>query len=306
LAQGAFGSGAGFLLYPTLCEQEYSVTFTAMMQQHGESIYNIIPPKQVFQEKPPMHKSKFPANIPPSASTFHTPGTTHPAISNLGGNLDKKAVADKCNRTFGKQPGALKNDPASYMKGGAKTEKVRSLAEVKRENPEQLQPTQLAKRVMPPVPRHDEAGPPMNLVTSKNFVVANAVETILAAPKKVTQGAKDYLNKEDYGKVPKYLTHIKDDINAEYEYIRQLQEAHDEQNAPMVKPLDDKERLDLIEGLKAKWEAVNTEYQGQTHLTKLDTTGKKARKEKYEAELSQIEKDIEKLNRKNIVVDSYH
>merc|ERR1719335_1177908 len=99
----------------------------------------------------------------------------------------------------------------------------------------------------------------MNLVSSKNFVVANAVETILAAPKKPAQGAKDYLHKEDYGKVPKYLNHIKQDIDAEYEYIRQLQAQEDD------------EKNGLIMGLKAKWEAVNTDYQATTHLTKLDT-----------------------------------
>jgi len=67
--------------------------------------------------------------------------------------------------------------------------------------------------------------------------------------------------------------------------------------------LTDDEKHQLILGLKAKWEAVNTDYQATTHLTKLDTIGKVKRKEKYEAELQQIEKDIEKLNRKNIYVD---
>jgi len=251
-----------------------------------------------------MHKSKFAGSTPPTASTFHQPGTTHPAVSNLGGDLEDKPVGNKAARTFGQKPGALKEDPNQYLKKASKTQTVPGLAEVKAKNPEQLQPTQLAKRVMPSVPKHNEAPPPMNLVTSKNFVVANAVETILAAPKKVSEGAKDYLHKEDYGKVPKYLTHIKQDIEAEYDYIRQLQLQRDEAQAPQVRPLEEDERQSLIEGLKAKWEAVNTEYQGQTHLTKLDTTGKKARKEKYEAELSQIEKDIEKLNRKNIIVDA--
>merc|ERR1712187_985962 len=109
------------------------------------------------------------------------------------------------------------------------------------------------------VPRHDEA-PVMNLVTSKNFIVANAVETILAAPKKVSEGAKDYLHKEDYGKVPKYLSHIKKDIESEYDYIRQLQAQQEDMQRPSVRPLDEQERSSLIEGLKAKWEQVNTEY----------------------------------------------
>jgi len=54
--------------------------------------------------------------------------------------------------------------------------------------------------------------------------------------------------------------------------------------------------------LKAKWEKVNTDYQSQTHVTLMDTEGKVRRKEKCEAELSQLEKDIERLSKKNIQV----
>merc|ERR1719446_2025961 len=109
------------------------------------------------------------------------------------------------------------------MKSNASTSKVKTLTEIKRTQPHLLQPTELKPKLKPDVPKTSDT-PVMNLVTSKNFVVANAVETILAAPKKVTQGTKDYLSKEDYGKVPKYLTHIKNDIQAEYNYIRALQE----------------------------------------------------------------------------------
>ena len=52
-------------------------------------------------------------------------------------------------------------------------------------------------------------------VSSKNFVTANAVENILAAPKKVGQEVKDYLHKADYGCVPAYLNKIKKDIAEE-------------------------------------------------------------------------------------------
>merc|ERR1712060_795878 len=171
-------------------------------------------------------------------------------------------------------------------------------------NPESLKPTHLAGRMQPPVPRANEAAPVMNLVTPKNFVVANAVETILACPKKTSTTTKDYLRKEDYGKVPKYLNQIKSDINAEYQYIQDLQTQYDQQCGQQTSQLSEEERQGLIDGLKAKWEAVNTEYQGGTHITKLDTTGKKYRKEKQEAQLAQIEKDIEKLARQNIMVDN--
>lgn len=273
------------------------------MMDHGESIYNIIPPRPMEQEKPPMYRSKHSGQTPPTASTFHTNSTTHPATSNISGSLADKPVPDRDSRTFGRIPGSYKNDPNGYMKKCAKTGQVDGLAEARRNNPEILKPTKLKDTHKPSVPRANEA-PVMNLVTTKNFIVSNAVETILAAPKQVSQGAKDYLRKEDYGKNPKYLSHIKKDIEREYDYIRQLEQQREDMMKPCVRPLDEQDRQGLIEGLKAKWEQVNTEYQATTHLTKLDTIGKTKRKEKYEAELSQIEKDIEKLNRQNIHVNT--
>jgi len=273
------------------------------MMDHGESIYQIIPPKVVEQSKPPMHKSRHSGTVPPTASTFHNKGTTHPGTSNLSGDHQAKPVSDQTGRTMGSVPGAARNHPGQFMKRGQKTEKVATLAEVKQSQPHLLKPSNVAPRHKPAVPRADER-PVCNLVTSKNFIVANAVETILAAPKKVSDGTKDFLKKEDYGKVPKYLQHIKRDIEDEHSYIQEMMQQQEDLNRSRVKGMDENERVNLIEGLKAKWEQVNTEYQATTHLTVLDTTGKVKRKEKYEAELSQIEKDIEKLNRKNIMVDA--
>jgi len=272
------------------------------VMDHGESVYAIIPPKPVILEKPPMHKSKHSAFRPPTSSTFHTKGTTVPFLSNLQGDQVDKPVRDLSARSMGPPPGSARNDPATYMRKCAKTEKVSSLSEVKRTNPDLLRPTVLSGRHKPSVPRREET-PIFNLVTSKNFVVANAVENILATPRKVPDAGKDYLHKEDYGKAPKYLEHIKRDIEDEFNYIRHLQQQREDASRSLVQALSEDERAKLIHGLKAKWEQVNTEYQATTHLTKLDTIGKTKRKEKYEAELSQIEKDIERLNRKNILVD---
>jgi hypothetical protein len=274
------------------------------MYDHGESIYNIIPPKPVQQEKPPMHRSRHSGTVPPTASTFHTPGTTYPVTSNLAGEAQEKVVTDRDKRNMGAPPGVMKNDPVNFMKKQCNNERVDSLADVKRTQPDKLQPTKLKEKQKPPVPKAEDT-PITSLVTSKNFLVANAVEVILAAPKKVSDGAKDYLSKEDYGKTPKYLQHIKKDIQAEYDYIRQLQQQQEDMNKSQVRGLDENERQDLINGLKLKWEQVNTEYQATTHITKLDTYGKIRRKEKYEAELAQIEKDIEKLNKKNILINHF-
>merc|ERR1712039_207356 len=149
-------------------------------------------------------------------------------------------------------------------------------------------PTHLGERMQPPVPRANEAAPVMNLVTSKNFVVANAVETILACPKKTSTTTKDYLRKEDYGKVPKYLNQIKSDINAEYQYIQDLQTQYDQAYGQQTSQLSEEERKGLIDGLKAKWELVNTEYQGGTHITKLDTTAKSIEKKSRKLNLPRL------------------
>jgi len=62
----------------------------------------------------------------------------------------------------------------------------------------------------------------------------------------------------------------------------------------------------LRDGLKAKWETVNKEYQTITHLRKIDTVGLKRKKENCEKELGQLEKDIERLNKQYVFVDTTH
>ncbi len=62
----------------------------------------------------------------------------------------------------------------------------------------------------------------MGLVSDKNYIVANAVENILAAPKVVENSDKDFLKKKTYGKVPNYLTKIKKEIDDEYQLVQDL------------------------------------------------------------------------------------
>lgn len=94
----------------------------------------------------------------------------------------------------------------------------------------------------------------------------------------------------------------KKDIEAEYQYIRDLQnEEREKQVVP--RPLESEEKEALIQALKAKWEEVNAEYQLGAHLTKLDTVGKMRRKEQQEKMLTQLEKDIERIKKENVVID---
>ena len=73
-----------------------------------------------------------------------------------------------------------------------------------------------------PVPLRDEK-PIMGLVSDKNFIVSNAVENILAAPKLPANNNRDYLKKKNYGKVPKYMQTIKKEIEDEYQLVREMQ-----------------------------------------------------------------------------------
>lgn len=268
---------------------------------HGESIYNLIPPKMSELPKVTLYRSKIDWRRPPSASTFHSRSSSNPLVSNIAGDALDKIVPDKDAHTFGKPRGHIRNMPESYLKKATRSFSVPSLREVKMKNPELLKPSHLkplSKKVG--VPKLDER-PFMNLVTSKNFIVANAVEVILADPKLPPKEGKDYMRKDDYGQVPKYLKHIKKDIEAEYDYIRMLDE--DARRPVEMRPIDQNERLVLIQGLKSKWEKVNKDYQGFTHITKLDSAGQKLRKEAWDSELQNIEKDIELLNKDGLLVD---
>lgn len=72
--------------------------------------------------------------------------------------------------------------------------------------------------------------------------------------------------------------------------------------------MSDEEKDVLVRQLKVKWDDVNKAYQSSSvlSLASLDTIGKVKRKEMYEAQLAQIEKDIEKLSKKTVyVADEY-
>ena len=68
--------------------------------------------------------------------------------------------------------------------------------------------------------------------------------------------------------------------------------------------MNEEEKTELIAALKKKWEVVHREYQTLTHKGKLDTIGAKHKKESCEKELQQLEKDIAKLSKNFIFVDT--
>lgn len=184
----------------------------------------------------------------------------------------------------------------------------------------------------------------MGLVTAKNFVLANAVETMLAPARKPPPPPPPATAKADFGKVPSYLGGVKARLAAEKaaEEERKLEEvrivhcraAREARLAPAalrhgsglihrsihppprprsynaltarpqaaaaeaasgLRELSAEERAELLERLGAKWETLNSAYCRLPLVC--DTDPKKRRKEVFEAELKQLELDMESLAR---------
>merc|ERR1712110_1098887 len=110
----------------------------------------------------------------------------------------------------------------------------------------------------PPVVNKDDQ-PIMGLKSNKNFIVSNAVENILAPPKTIPQ-TKNYRNKKDYGQVPDYLKQIKENIQTEYQTIKQMQQMEDEMRTKEKYLLKPHEVKKLRDGLAAKLRVVEIEY----------------------------------------------
>jgi len=82
----------------------------------------------------------------------------------------------------------------------------------------------------------------------------------------------------------------------------QIEEQNELDRQKMLMP--EEERQELIAALKKKWEVLMRDYQKESHHGKLDTIGKKTRKEILEADMDQVEADIKKLQKNFIFVDT--
>jgi len=82
----------------------------------------------------------------------------------------------------------------------------------------------------------------------------------------------------------------------------QIEEQNELDRQKMLMP--EEERQELIAALKKKWEVLMRDYQKESHHGKLDTIGKKTRKETLEAEMDQVEADIKKLQKNFIFIDT--
>ena len=86
------------------------------------------------------------------------------------------------------------------------------------------------------------------------------MENILAAPKLPANKDKDYLKKKNFGKTPKYLEKIKNEITDEYNLVREMQVEEQNERDRQKFLMPESERQELIAALKKKWEVVHIEF----------------------------------------------
>ncbi|CAG5134770.1 unnamed protein product [Candidula unifasciata] len=165
----------------------------------------------------------------------------------------------------------------------------------------------------PPVPKINDA-PLMGLKTTKNFITTNAVENITSVPKHPVKRIVDtrrgdtqnlipsglepvYVHKKEFGEVPVYLTKRREEVKrAQDEYDQYVAESF---KRGALRQLTEEERGAILDGLKANWEDIQDQYQGLSVVT--DTIPKKCRKERLEAQMKQLEKDIELFEKHKII-----
>lgn len=152
----------------------------------GSKAAGTLPPTPSFAKR---------SSAPPTPSRSVV-RTTTPGVGNIDGNQCAKIGRDKSHSAFG----------------------LKSLSEIKQTGTESPKKKSAMSRESSKADTIDGG----TMTPSQTFVVANAVQTILAVAKNVSTAATEQLQKDDYGRVPKYLGHMKANVDSEYDYICQM------------------------------------------------------------------------------------
>jgi len=245
-----------------------------------ESIYNLIPKPKQGAEKKLIYRSKYDPNAPLTGSTFGLHGTT----VTVGNGVQELKKTRKINCTFGPNP--EKPNPTQFLRKGTRRSLIKG------------SPSKKVKHssVKPPVPSSGDK-PVMGILTNTNFIESNVHEAIMQEPKNVKKAERLFIEKETYGKIPKYLSKVRNEVQREKEIIEEHVKRNGQSTEIEYEVMDEDERQMLINALKAKWDAVNCNYQKICFRTTLLSLGDMNRKEAQEAELQQLEEDIERLSK---------
>uniref|UniRef100_A0A7S1MQR1 Enkurin domain-containing protein n=1 Tax=Neobodo designis TaxID=312471 RepID=A0A7S1MQR1_NEODS len=256
----------------------------------NESVYAIIPPKAEARAAPPMYRSKH-RNLVPSCSTFGLHGTSK-VLGNVAGDRDDAPEvhpAVKPTGSFGK-PVSHTINPKDFLKktnaAGASQSKYGTTFKRAPTNPKPSVPTKSDR-------------PVMGLKTDKNFVVANAVESVLTAPKRTVTAEDRAVDKQNFGQVPGYLTKIKAELKSKAS-TKEATLAATGQTQDDFEVMSSEEVEQLRAALQARLDNLNKQF--QTLSFTLETGTQKKRKETLEKSIDDIEQMLSKLNKRRVLV----
>lgn len=244
------------------------------------NIYNLLPAEEVKQEKGPRYTSKFKETVKEE-------------------HVSKRAG----HKTMGQAKVPVPTTD-NFLKKHSKEPILPDKREFHYADEDRKKPT------VPP--KQDQ--PLMGLKTTKNFLTTNAVQNITSVPRRpekiyvdTKKGDKNYLepsglepkfiHKKDYGNTPEYLKKRQEEVKRAQEEYNHYVAEHFRRGA--MKQLTDEERQGILNGLKKNWEDIHEQYQGLSVVT--DTAPKKNRKERMEAEMKQLERDIETLEKHKVI-----
>ena len=177
-----------------------------------------------------------------------------------------------------------------------------------------LQSERIREKRKPPVPDPIKDRPLLGVKTHKNFISQNAVDTIMAVPKKPERNMVDtrkgdkfpvdpsglapvYIKKKEFGSVPGYILSRKEEsAKAKEEYENYMAEYF---KRGALRSMSDDERAAILNALKQNWDELHKVYQSLSVVT--DTIPKRMRKEKLETEMKLLEKDIDLLQRHQLI-----
>lgn len=268
-----------------------------------ESVYALVPQPDAPKVSHTMYRSRHGAGaggkdiIPPTASTFGFHGTSKVLYNVAGESSENKIAAPhpakRSFATFGKAVSGTIN-PHEFLK---KTAGQFLIENAQRTTSPQQRSHSSDEKKRPAIPKREEK-PIMGLKTDKNFVVANAVEAILTAPKRSPASADRAVDRPNFGQLPPYLQDIKAQLKSAA--ANQTRCAEERAAASKAQELSAVEVSKLRDDLLHHRTQLNKQY--LTLSVNMHTQSQLKRKEYLERNLAAMDAAIGKLSRKKIMV----
>jgi len=253
--------------------------------QKEENIYNLIPREKTIIPKQPKYESKFKETVRDEV---------------------RKVKQDHRTMGYAKEPVPKPNE---YLKAHEKEFKL----------PEPEAKTSLVqyepREKKESVPTNKSTDRPLlGVKTTKNFVSQNAIDAIMAVPRKPERNYVDartgdkfpldqsgltpiYVRKKEFGSVPSYIISRKEESKRAREEYEAYMNEYFKKGA--LRSMSEQERASILDGLKRNWDELHQQYQSLSVV--IDTIPKRMKKEKLENEMKTLEKDIELLQRHQLI-----